>query len=78
MKLIDLDKAISICDEDNNSVIFANIKNAEVKAIPVEWIMWDWRRNQPDDTQEDVWMRLGVLKMLRDWEKENERETNRH
>ena len=49
------------------------ISNAPtVQAIPIEWIMWVWRRNQPDDTQEDVWMRLGVLKMLRDWEKENE------
>lgn len=43
-----------------------------VKAIPIDWIMWVWRRNQPDDTQEDVWMRLGVLKMIKDWEKENE------
>ena len=42
------------------------------KTIPVEWIMREWRRNQPNDTQEDVWMRLGVLKMLKDWEKENE------
>lgn len=41
-------------------------------AIPIEWIMWVWRRNQSYDTQEDAWMRLGVLKMLRDWEKENE------
>lgn len=38
MRLIDLDKAVSICDEDNNTVIFANIENAEVKAIPIEWI----------------------------------------
>lgn len=44
-----------------------------VDAIPIEWIMWDWRRNQPDDTQEDAWMRLGVQKMLADWEKENEK-----
>lgn len=42
-----------------------------VDAIPIEWIMWEWRRNQPDDTQEDAWMRLGVLKMLRDWRKVN-------
>ena len=74
MRLIDLDKAVSICDEDNNAVIFANIKNVEVKAIPVAWIMWDWRKKQPNDTQEDEWMRLGVLKMLRDWEKENDRD----
>lgn len=41
-------------------------------SIPIEWIMWKWRRDQPDDTQEEAWMRLGVLKMLRDWRKENE------
>ena len=44
-------------------------------SIPIEWIMWHWRRSQPDDTQEDAWMRLGVLKMLRDWKKENEKQT---
>lgn len=44
----------------------------EIEAIPIEWIMWHWRRSQPDDTQEDAWMKLGVLKMLRDWKKENE------
>lgn len=38
MRLIDLDKAMSICDEDNNTVIFANIENAEVKAIPIKWL----------------------------------------
>ena len=41
-------------------------------SIPIEWIMWKWRRDQPDDTQEEAWMRLGVLKMLRDWRAENE------
>ena len=38
-RLIDLDKMMTIYDEDNNAVIFGNLEAAEVKAIPVEWLM---------------------------------------
>lgn len=38
MRLIDLDKAVTIYDADDNAVIWTNIKNAEVKAIPIDWI----------------------------------------
>lgn len=71
MRLIDLDKAVSICDEDNNTVIFANIGNAEVKAIPIEWIehyvknkfcLADWYGGFIG----------GINMMLDDWEKENQ------
>lgn len=69
MRLIDLDKAVSICDEDNNTVIFANIKNAEVKAIPIEWI-----RNYVSIWISEPYKNF-ALNMIDVWEKENE--TNR-
>ena len=72
MRLIDAEK-LRQKDMNGDMVdIFDVLEAPIVKAIPIDWIMWVWRRNQPDDTQEDVWMRLGVLKMLNDWEKENE------
>lgn len=47
MRLIDLDKAVTICDGDNyDAVIFANIKNAEVKAIPIEWLIKERDKNK--------------------------------
>lgn len=74
MKLIDLDKAVSICDEDNNAVIFTNIKNVGVKAIPIEWI-----RNEiassikaVRDGDYDYTYASCILKLLEKWEKENE------
>jgi len=74
MTLIDLDKAVSICDEDNNAVIFANIKNAEVKAIPIEWI-----KNEIGcsigvvrDGDYDYTYASCILQLLERWEKENE------
>ena len=66
MKLIDLDKAMSICDEDNNAVIFANTKNAEVKAIPIEWI-----RNYVSTWISEPYKNF-ALNMINVWEKENE------
>ena len=76
MRLIDLDKAVSICDEDNNTVIFANIENAEVKAIPTEWIK-NYARHKASKgfTEIDCYWHFweeDVLKMVSDWEKENE------
>lgn len=79
MRLIDKDDLIltiltnDLCGDDDVDKAILNAPT--VDAIPIEWIMWEWRRNQPDDTQEDAWMRLGVLKMLRDWKKENEKQT---
>lgn len=70
MRLIDLDKVVSIRDEDNNTVIFANIENAEVKAIPVEWIdnyISKWENAETHGVVKTWW-----LIMKRDWEKENE------
>lgn len=46
MKLIDLDKAVTICDEDDNAVIYTNLKNAEVKAIPIEWLLKERDKNK--------------------------------
>ncbi len=46
MKLIDLDKAMTICDEDDNAIIYTNIKNAEVKAIPIEWLLKERDKNK--------------------------------
>ncbi len=46
MRLIDLDKAVTICDEDDNAVIYTNIKNAEVKAIPIEWLLKERDKNK--------------------------------
>lgn len=46
MKLIDLDKAVTICDADDNAVIWTNIKNAEVKAIPIEWLLKERDKNK--------------------------------
>lgn len=78
MKLIDLDKVVSICDEDNNTVIFANIKNAEVKAIPIEWIKEYASMKSFNDEMDCYWhfWEEDVLKMVADWEKENEERTN--
>ena len=86
MKLIDLDKAVSICDEDNNAVIFSNIKNVEVKAIPIEWL-----KNKKDELEKEYYdlfhaytdeSRNNQVQLLNDfhafntvlkyWEKENE------
>ena len=66
MRLIDLDKAVAMCDEDDNTVIFANIKDAEVKAIPIEWLrMWFIKKASL----------IGVVlisEIESDWEKEND------
>ena len=72
MRLIDLDKAVSIYDEDNNAVIFTNVKNAEVKAIPIEWIK-DWLETCiPHYDYDKMTYIADVYEMLEDWEKENE------
>lgn len=79
MRLIDKDDLIltiltnDLCGDDDVDKAILNAPT--VDAIPIEWIMWYWRRSQPDGTQEDAWMKLGVLKMLRDWKKENEKQT---
>lgn len=46
MRLIDLDKAVTIYDEDSNAVIYANIKNAEVDAIPIKWLLEERDKNK--------------------------------
>ncbi len=76
MKLIDLDKVVSICDEDNNTVIFANIKNAEVKAIPIEWIKEYASMKSFNDEMDCYWhfWEEDVLKMVTAWEQENEKQ----
>ena len=45
MRLIDLNKMVTIHDEDNNAVIFGKLDTAEVEAIPVEWIR-KWRKDK--------------------------------
>lgn len=80
MRLIDLDKAVVIYDEDNNAVIHTNIKDAEVKAIPIETIKkeierlkedikWAWYYgNTALDKMEYLKMWLEIK--LEDWEAE--------
>lgn len=85
MKLIDLDKAVSICDADDNAVIWTNIKNAEVKAIPIEWIreyicdlevvISSMRKSYFPNEQAIYNQQFRVFQiksLLEDWEKENE------
>lgn len=69
MRLIDLDKVVTICDEDNNAVIFTNIKNAEVKAIPVEWIQWYLKQIMSGGNYTDY---NAISVMLEEWEWESE------
>lgn len=75
MRLIDADKLLPklwVCYEENKPIVDAE---PTVNAIPVEWIT-DWLTKQSIPATSYGLDCSAVEKMLDDWEKENERQTD--
>lgn len=81
-RLIDLDKMVSIYDEDNNTVIFGNLKTAEVKAIPIDWLQQQaeyYQRAYEAEVEENgfdagryyIQMYNAINTLIDTWESEN-------
>lgn len=77
MRLIDADKIYQMLENKSSYGYLSalDISSIEiVEAIPVEWIKkWCNKEHNRKSLEERLLRRYGVITMLEDWEKENEK-----
>ena len=76
MRLIDADKLKEELKVNGLGYQYYMLDNAPtVKAIPIEWIKkWCNEEHNRKSLEERLLKRYGVITMLEDWEKENEKD----